>query len=51
VPAAAARADAEGIEHHVSAATLAAMNRFLAAGRRPKKPAARRAALKTGSAR
>lgn len=32
VPAAAAEADAEGIEHHVSAETLAAFARFLAAG-------------------
>jgi DtxR family manganese transport transcriptional regulator len=31
VPAAAARADAEGIEHHVSPATIAAFRRFLAA--------------------
>jgi DtxR family manganese transport transcriptional regulator len=30
VPTAAARADAEGIEHHVSAETLAAFERFLA---------------------
>jgi DtxR family manganese transport transcriptional regulator len=30
VPVATARADAEGIEHHVSPATLAAINRFLA---------------------
>jgi DtxR family manganese transport transcriptional regulator len=51
VPASAARADAEGIEHHVSAATLAAMNRFLSSEGRPKKPASRRTALKTGSAR
>ncbi|MBN8638294.1 MAG: transcriptional regulator MntR, partial [Anaerolineae bacterium] len=29
VPAAIARADAEGIEHHVSAETLAAFERFL----------------------
>ncbi len=33
VPVTAARADAEGIEHHVSPATLAAMNKFLAAQR------------------
>ena len=33
VPVAAARADAEGIEHHVSPATLAAMNKFLATQR------------------
>ena len=33
VPVAAARADAEGIEHHVSPATLAAMNKFLATHR------------------
>lgn len=31
VPAATARADAEGIEHHVSPATIAAFRRFLAA--------------------
>jgi len=31
VPRADAMADAEGIEHHVSPATLAAMNKFLAA--------------------
>lgn len=30
VPVATARADAEGIEHHVSPGTLAAMNKFLA---------------------
>jgi DtxR family manganese transport transcriptional regulator len=33
VPVATARADAEGIEHHVSPATLAAMNKFLATQR------------------
>jgi DtxR family manganese transport transcriptional regulator len=35
VPTDAARADAEGIEHHVGAETLAAMERFLAA-RKPR---------------
>lgn len=34
VPPATARADAEGIEHHVSPETLAAFERFLLAGRR-----------------
>ena len=42
VPAGTARADAEGIEHHVSAETLAAFERFLrrqdAAASRPPKP-------------
>ena len=33
VPVATARVDAEGIEHHVSPATLAAINKFLAAHR------------------
>lgn len=37
VPAAAARADAEGIEHHVSPQTLAAMEKFLARKPRRKK--------------
>ncbi|MBE2181219.1 MAG: manganese-binding transcriptional regulator MntR [Chthoniobacterales bacterium] len=32
VPQATARADAEGIEHHVSPATIAAFRRFLATG-------------------
>lgn len=44
VPPATARADAEGIEHHVSAETLAAMERYLDAGT---KPAGR---IRTGSA-
>ncbi len=39
VPSSAARADAEGIEHHVGSETLAAMERFLAAMERaPKLP-------------
>jgi len=33
VPAAAAHADAEGIEHHVSSQTLAAFERFVRSGR------------------
>jgi DtxR family manganese transport transcriptional regulator len=39
VPLADARADAEGIEHHVSPATLSAMNKFLAARRPPRRTA------------
>jgi DtxR family transcriptional regulator, manganese transport regulator len=38
VPPSAARADAEGIEHHVSAATLAAMEKFLRANPLKKVP-------------
>ena len=42
VPVATARADAEGIEHHVSPATLAAMNKFLAARHLPRRPPKKR---------
>jgi len=52
VPLADARADAEGIEHHVSPATLAAMNKFLAARRLPRRTRTNRApkpSVKSGS--
>lgn len=38
VPPSAARADAEGIEHHVGPETLAAMEKFLNGKDRPRKP-------------
>ncbi|MEX1045420.1 MAG: manganese-binding transcriptional regulator MntR [Chthoniobacterales bacterium] len=54
VPLAVARADAEGIEHHVSPATLAAMNKFLATHRPPRRTQEKRGprpAVRNGNSR